>query len=61
MNIDNKYDIGEIVYLVTDIENTPRIVVSIEITKRELVYNVYAGALSSRHYEFEMSAEKSYA
>lgn len=61
MNIDNKYNIGDVVYLVTDAEQLPRIVTAITLTKYELIYEVYAGTVQSKHYDFELSLEKSYS
>ena len=59
MVIDNKYDFGDIVYLLTDKEQLPRIIRGIEIFKAgELLYAVNCGTQESRHYEFELSLEK---
>lgn len=61
MVINNEFEIGEIVYLKTCLEQVPRIVSSIEIFKGgELVYKLEHGTSSSYHYEFEMSKEKNY-
>ena len=59
MVIDNKYDIGNIVYLVTDTDQSPRMITAITVCRNaELVYELYCGTVSSRHYDFEMSTEK---
>ena len=59
MVIDNKYEFEEIVYLKTDQEQMPRIVVSVEVYKGgELLYKLACGTATSSHYEFEMSREK---
>ena len=59
MVIDNKYNFGDVVYLITDREQLPRQVVSIEIFKNgEYVYNLISGTNASRHYDFEMSPTK---
>lgn len=59
MVIDNKFSIGEIVYLVTDDEQKPRIVTYIKIKPGGSVsYELTNGAFCSEHYEFELSAEE---
>lgn len=55
LNVDNKFDFGQIVYLKTDKEQLPRIVTSMILTKCEIIYEVYAGAVYSKHYDFEIS------
>lgn len=58
MLIDNKFNIGDIVYLKTDSEQQTRIIFCIEVYKNEIVYKLCAGTVVSTHYEFEISAEK---
>lgn len=58
INIDNAYNIGDMVYLKTDRDQLQRIVFSINITKRELTYRLACGATISDHYDFEISLEK---
>lgn len=58
INIDNKYSIGDIVYLKTDREQLQRIVFSINITKLELTYRLACGSQISDHYDFEISINK---
>lgn len=55
MEIDNKFDIEQVVYLKTDIEQTPRLVTAIEVSKSSLVYKLSCGASSSWHSDFEIS------
>ncbi len=55
INIDNKFPLGQIIYLKTDKEQMPRIVTAIKITPHELVYEVYAGTICSNHFDIEMS------
>lgn len=57
INIDNKFDIGQIVYLRTDKEQLPRIITEIVVTKGELIYGVYAGTIYSKHYDYEMTSD----
>lgn len=59
MMIDNKYEIGEPVYLKTDPDQHCRIVFAIEMYKSgELLYKLICGTLVSAHYGFELSREK---
>ena len=57
INIDNKYDIGQIIYLKTDEDQKQRIVVSIMCNKYDILYEVIAGTFVSRHYDFEIQEE----
>ncbi len=59
MVIDNKYEIGDIVYLITDKEQEQRMVSSIVVYKAgELVYKLVCGTTYSEHYDFELSDTK---
>jgi hypothetical protein len=56
--IDNKYNIGDTVYLKTDPEQKKRLVFAFEIRIGQvIVYWLSCGAESSPHYEFEISSE----
>ena len=57
MIVDNKYQLGDIVYLTTDPEQSGRIVVEIVVTKGDVMYRVSLGTTTTIHYEFELSAE----
>lgn len=57
MVIENKYDIGEIVYLKTDPEQLPRFVFGFSVFRREVLYKLACGINVSEHYEFELSTE----
>ena len=57
MIVDNKYHLGDIVYLTTDPEQSGRIVVEIVVTKGDVMYRVSLGTTTTIHYEFELSAE----
>jgi hypothetical protein len=55
MKINTKYNIEDSVYLVTDAEQSERIIISITILPNSLiVYSVMCGTESSEHYEFEL-------
>lgn len=59
MVIDNKYDLGQTVYLTTDENQKPRIVMHIKILPNDLlVYDLSNGIQTSSHYEFEITGEK---
>jgi hypothetical protein len=57
MVIENKFEIGQIVYLKTDKDQYQRIVISILISARGLMYDLCAGETLSTHHEFEIQSE----
>jgi len=57
MVIQNSFDIGELVYLKTDKEQSPRIIYCIKVYKSENIYELACGTTTSSHYEFELSKE----
>lgn len=57
MIVDNKYGLGDIVYIATDPEQSQRMIVEIIITKGDLMYRVSLGTSVSVHYEFELMDE----
>lgn len=59
MVIENIFDFGDIVYLITDREQLPRVVTAIEIYKAgEILYKLASGSQTSYHYDFEISPSK---
>lgn len=58
MRIRTKYDFGQIVYLTTDSEQLPRLVVGIDLTPGQIIYAVQNGTVCSKHYDFELSTTK---
>jgi uncharacterized protein YodC (DUF2158 family) len=61
MRIDNVFEIGDIVYLKTDEDQKPRMILSIEVfAQGELLYRLISGTFESHHYDYEMSKEKTY-
>jgi hypothetical protein len=61
MVIDNKFELGEIVYLKTDGEQQPRIVTAIIVCPdNSFLYELACGVHSSKHYDFEISQEKNF-
>lgn len=57
INIDNKFDHGQVVYLITDENQLPRIVTSIIVNKYDILYEVINTTTVSRHYDFELTSE----
>ncbi len=54
--LDNKFDIGQIVYLRTDIEQLQRIVTAIKFCgDGSIFYELSCGREISDHYDFEIS------
>ena len=58
MVIENKYEIGQTVYLITDEDQKPRLITAIIVNKYDLIYEIISGTLQSNHYDFELSTEK---
>lgn len=58
MVIDNKFEIGQTVYLKTDLEQKPRIVTRLEIRPSDIIYVLNSGLEESYHYDFEINVEK---
>jgi hypothetical protein len=61
MNIKTAFDFEEIVYLLTDIEQLPRMVTSFSIfPPGVIVYRLSCGENETSHYEMEISSDKNY-
>jgi len=58
MIIETKYDLKEIVYLITDTEQLPRIVTGITLRDKSILYTLASGSFESSHYDFEICTEK---
>ena len=59
MNIKTKYNIGQIVYLITDEEQLGRMVTSIVVLQENVYsYVLKFGVNESQHFEIEISSEK---
>lgn len=55
MKIETSFDIGEIVYLITDEDQSERIITRITVSPQGCLYELCAGVVSSSHYDIEMS------
>ena len=59
MVIDNKFEIGDRVYLKTDNDQKERFVTRIMVAGNNgLLYELYSGSAGCWHYDFEISVEK---
>ena len=58
MIIDNKFDIADIAYLITDVDQAERIVTGFRVHKHDILYELCCGDDESIHYDFEISTEK---
>lgn len=58
MVIDNEFQLGQTVYLKTDMEQLPRMVTLIQVNPLGHLYYLSCGPISSWHYEIEISAER---
>jgi hypothetical protein len=58
MLIDNKFELGQTVYLNTDPEQLPRMVTKINVIPNSVYYELSCGTNLSSHYDIEMSLEK---
>ena len=59
MTINNKYHIGQTVYLITDDQQLPRMVLAVQVrANNQIVYTLAGGTDESFHFEMEISAEK---
>lgn len=56
--LNNKFEIGDTVYLKTDPDQLPRIVFCFEVTASETLYKLACGVGNSVHYDFEISVTK---
>lgn len=58
MLIDNKFNIGDVVYLRTDIEQDERIVTQLTVTIVGILYQLSCGTMVTNHYDVEIATEK---
>lgn len=54
-NVQNKFDLGQTVYLKTDVRQYGRLVTAITIRQTGLVYELALSDDTSEHYDFEIS------
>lgn len=58
LTVDLKFSEGDIVYLATDPDQQPRMVVAILIEGGRITYRLSMGQVTSWHGEMEIAAEK---
>ena len=57
--INNVFEIGDIVYLKTDVQHLQRIVFAIVFYKHgDITYKLTSGTTISEHYEFEITKDR---
>ncbi len=58
MIIDNKFNIGDTVFLKLDEEQKPRIVIMLYVMETAIRYLISNGKEETVHYHFELSSDK---
>ena len=58
MNINVKFNIEQIVFLKTDMEQLPRMVVGYQVTKHSILYILAQGGGETYHHDIEIDDEK---
>ena len=58
MLLDNKFNIGDTVFLKTDTQQNERLVTGINIRQSGITFALSYGSNESWHYDFEISLEK---
>jgi len=57
MLIDNKFNIGDEVYLKTDSDQSCRLVTGLTVRATSISYELSCGTSASDHYDFEITSE----
>jgi len=60
MSIDNKFEIGEIVFLITDTDQSQRMVTGLTIRKDCIIYYLTCGITETSHYDYEIASDKNF-
>jgi hypothetical protein len=60
MKIDNKFNLEEVVFLITDADQYARIITGIQIYKNGILYRLACGTSDSWHYEYEIATDKNF-
>lgn len=60
MTINNKFNIEEIVFLITDTDQSKRIITAIQVSKNSLLYRLACGTSDSWHFEYEIERDKQF-
>jgi len=60
MVIDNKFNIGDLVYIKTDIDQRARLVTGITLRLFGMIYELSLSENVSNHFDFELSTERDF-
>lgn len=60
MEVNNKFNIEECVFLITDDDQRTRIVTGFQVSNNGILYRLAYGVTDSWHFEYEISKEKNY-
>jgi hypothetical protein len=60
MQINNKFELEEVVFLITDTDQLSRIITGFQVTKNSIVYRLACGTTESWHYDYEIARDKKY-
>lgn len=60
MIIDNKFNLEEVVFLITDTDQYARIITGLQVSKNGLLYRLACGTSESWHYEYEIATDKNF-
>ena len=60
MKIDNRFELEQSVFLITDTEQCLRIVTAIQVSKNSLLYRLACGTNESWHYDYEIATTKNF-
>lgn len=58
--MNNKFNIEDIVFLITDTEQKSRMVTGLVVRKTGIVYYLTCGTEETSHYDFEIVKDKNY-
>ena len=60
MTINNKYNLGDFVYLLTDTDQRTRVITAIMVNPGSIEYGLRCGTEDSWHFECELSPDRQY-
>lgn len=60
MTIVSKYNFGDIVFLITDREQSKRMVTGVQVRPTGIIYILSLGSIESSHYDFEIATDKNW-
>jgi len=60
VSLESKYKLGEIVFLITDVEQKPRMVTGIIFRPSGVLYELACGDAETAHFEMELATDKNF-